>query len=190
MSEGFHVHGAHDHALEHASEMGHTDNFAGRIAVATAILSTAGAIFGYQGGATQNDALLLKNEAAIHKTEASNLWAYYQAKGQKQTINELAEQLPGVDHDAAKKQAERYAAEKKDIQVKAEAQEKAAREADAASEEAVHHHHRWAQAIVAIQVSIALAAITLLTRRRWLQLVSYGLGGIGCLVGVLAMLHI
>ena len=89
MSEGFHVHGAHDHVLEHAAETGHADSFAGRIAVMTAILSTAGAIFGYQGGATQNEALLAKNEAAIHKTEAANRWAYYQAKGQKQAIAEL-----------------------------------------------------------------------------------------------------
>ena len=41
MSEGFHVHGAHDHVLEHAAETGHADSFAGRIAVMTAILSTA-----------------------------------------------------------------------------------------------------------------------------------------------------
>ena len=167
MSEGFHVHGAHDHVLEHAAESGHADSFAGRIAVMTAILSTAGAIFGYQGGATQNAALLAKNEAAIHKTEAANRWAYYQAKGQKQAIAELTAQLPGTDQAAAKRDAQREA-----------------------SELAVHHHHRWAQAVVAIQVSIALAAITLLSRRRWLQGLSYGVGAVGGVLAVLAMLHI
>ncbi|MFX8441144.1 DUF4337 family protein, partial [Acinetobacter baumannii] len=59
-----------------------------------------------------------------------------------------------------------------------------------ASERAVHHHHRWAQAVVAMQVSIALAAITLLSRRRWLQVISYGVGGLGGVLAVLAMLHI
>lgn len=190
MSEGFHVHGAHDHALEHAAEIGHADSFSGRIAVMTAILSTAGAVFGYQGGATQNEALLLKNEAAIHKTEAANQWAYYQAKGQKQTIAELTAQLPGVDQAAAKREALRYGSEKEQIRQKAEAQERAARDADEASENAVHHHHRWAQAVVAVQVSIALAAITLLTRRRWLQVASYGVGAIGGVLAVLSMLHI
>ena len=65
-----------------------------------------------------------------------------------------------------------------------------AKEADEASERAVHHHHRWAQAVVAMQVSIALAAITLLSRRRWLQVISYGVGGLGGVLAVLAMLHI
>lgn len=183
------MHGAHDHVLEHAAEAGHADSFAGRIAVTTAILSTAGAVFGYQGGATQNEALLLKNEAAIHKTEAANQWAYYQAKGQKQAIAELTAQLPGVDQAAAKRETQRYAAEKEAIREKAEAQERAAREADAASEAAVHHHHRWAQAVVAVQVAIALAAITLLSRRRWLQVISYGVGTVGGLLAALAALH-
>ena len=78
MSGGhFHVHGPHDHAVEHAAHG--EDDFASRIAVMTAILSTVGALFSYQGGATQNDAMLHKNEAAIRKTEASNQWNYYQA---------------------------------------------------------------------------------------------------------------
>ena len=41
-----------------------------------------------------------------------------------------------------------------------------------------------------MQVSIALAAITLLSRRRWLQVISYGVGGLGGVLAVLAVLHI
>lgn len=156
----------------------------------TAILSTAGAVFGYQGGATQNKALLLKNEAAIHKTEAANQWAYYQAKGQKQAIAELTAQLPGVEQAVAKREAQRYGAEKEAIREMAEAQERAAKNADEASEAAVHYHHRWAQSVVAIQVAIALAAITLLSRRRWLQALSYGAGAVGGALAVLAILHL
>ena len=64
MSEDtFHVHGPHDHELEHAAHS--KDPFAGRIAVMTAIFATVGALFGYMSGATQNDALLYKNDAAI-----------------------------------------------------------------------------------------------------------------------------
>lgn len=124
MAEEFEVRGVHEHVLDHAAEHGGPDSFAGRIAVMTAILSTAGAIFGYQGGATQNEALLLKNEAAIHKTEASNQWAYYQAKSQKQAIAELAGQLPGVDHEAAKREAQRYGTEKEQIRQTAETHER------------------------------------------------------------------
>ena len=62
---GFHVHGPHDHELEHAGA--HGDTHAGGIAVITAIIATVGAIFAYQGGATQANAGLYKNNAAIKK---------------------------------------------------------------------------------------------------------------------------
>src|SRR4051794_36826941 len=100
----FHVHGPHDHAVEHAS---HADPFAGRIAVMTAIFATIGALFGYMAGATQNDALLFKNESAIRKTEASDQWNFYQAKSSKQNLAELGATLTAGD------QAERYRTEAK-----------------------------------------------------------------------------
>ena len=91
MSEaGFHVHGPHDHELEHAAQHGDRDSFTGSIAVMTAILATIGALFAYMGGATQANAGLYKNNAAIKKTEASNQWNYYQAKSSKQNLSELA----------------------------------------------------------------------------------------------------
>jgi hypothetical protein len=43
------------------------------------------------------------------------------------------------------------------------------------SEALQHQHHRWAQATTLIQVSIALAAITLLTKKRWLQKLTIGM---------------
>src|SRR5574343_772321 len=86
---GFHVHGPHDHEVEHVAQHG-GDSFTSRLAVLTAILSTVGAIFGYMGGHSQNAALLYKNEAAIQKTSASNQWNYYQAKSNKQNLAELS----------------------------------------------------------------------------------------------------
>ena len=68
MSEDFHVHGSHDHELEHASQLGENDRFVGRIAVTTALLATVGAVMACQGGATQANAGLYKNDAAIKKT--------------------------------------------------------------------------------------------------------------------------
>ncbi len=44
MSEhGFHVHGPHDHALEHAAH-NEPDSSSGQLAVVTAVLATVGAI--------------------------------------------------------------------------------------------------------------------------------------------------
>ena len=191
MSHDFHVHGPHDHQLEHAAQHGSTDQFSGRIAVLTAILATAGALMSYQGGATQANASLFKNNAAIKKTEASNQWNYYQAKSSKQNLSELGMQL--VD-DARKpvfeREAKRYDAEKAQIKLAAEKFEQASAEFNEKSEAQMHQHHRWAQATTALQIAIAMAAIALLTKKRWLEKAVFVMSGVGLAVGVLAYLHI
>ncbi len=195
MSEdGFHVHGPHDHALEHAAEHGahhEEEGMAGQLAVITAILATVGALFSYMGGATQANAGLYKNNAAIKKTEASDQWNFYQAKSSKQSMAELAAVLVSEDkREFYKKEAERYKTEKAGIQKDAQKLEAESKEWDEKSELQMHEHHRWAQATTVLQVSIALAAIALLTRRRWLEWGTVGLGGVGVVLGALAWFHV
>jgi Na+/glutamate symporter len=188
--DGFHVHGPHDHELEHAAHH-NPEGMAGQLAVMTAILATIGALFSYMGGATQANAGLYKNNAAIKKTEASNQWNYYQAKSSKQNLAELALTLVPDEKKAAFQQSvERYKKEKDDIKAEAEKLEAESKEWDHQSDEQMHQHHRWAQATTALQISIALAAIALLTKRRWLEWGTLGLGGAGIVVGVLAWFHI
>ena len=191
MSEGsFHVHGPHDHELEHAA---HADpqSMAGRLAVATAIIATVGALFAYMGGLKQVNASLFKNEAAIKKTEASNQWAFYQAKNNRQNISELAADLvPEARRTYYLDEAKRYKAEKGDIKNEAEKLEKESKAFDDKSEQEIHEHHRWAQATTALQIAIALAAIALLTKSRGLQKGVYVLSLIGVVIGVLAALHV
>lgn len=117
MSEDdFHVHGPHDHELEHATQHGAADSFTGRIALTTALLATVGALFSYQGGAMQANAGMAKNNAAIKKTEAANQWNYYQAKSGKQNLAELGMELaPNNKQDYYKQAIERYKEEKADI---------------------------------------------------------------------------
>jgi Na+/glutamate symporter len=185
---GFHVHGPHDHEVEHAAHGG--DSFSSKIAVTTAILATVGAVFGYMAGDTQNNAALFKNNSAIKKTEASNQWNYYQAKSNKQNLSELAMTLPGVDIEKYKAEVARYKGEKEGIKKDAEKLEAVSLDWDKKSDEQMHRHHRWAQAMTAEQIAISLAAITLLTRKKWLEYASYGLAGIGVALGLLAWLHI
>ncbi len=188
---GFHVHGPHDHELEHAAQHGSKDGFAGTIAVMTAILATIGALFSYMGGATQANAGLYKNNAAIKKTEASNQWNYYQAKSSKQNLAELAMALVPEDRKASyKDEVERYKKEKAEIKTGAEKLEAEAKAWDEKSDQQMHQHHRWAQATTALQISIALAAIALLTRHKWLEYGMFGVAGIGVVLGALAALHI
>lgn len=171
--EGFEVHGPERHAVEHHAQSG--DPLAARIAVVTAILSTAGAIASYEGGATQNDAMMYKNEAVLKRTEASDQWAFYQAKSNKQHLSELAAVIAPADKRAFYEgEAERYKKEKKDIQAKAEGLEAETKHFNELSEKAMHPHHKLAQATTMLQVAISLSAITVLTRRLWLLWVAGG----------------
>ena len=194
---GFHVHGPHDHEIEHAVQGGHhgdegNGSMLNRIAMFTAIIATVGAIFSYMGGATQANAGLYKNNAAIKKTEASNQWNYFQSKSTKQSLAEVSRDLTTVDGDKAKYMAkiERYEKEKNEIKLAAEKLELDATTWDKQSDEQMHQHHRWAQATTILQIAIALAAIALLTKRKWVEYAMFVMAGGGAVVGVLAALHI
>jgi lipopolysaccharide export LptBFGC system permease protein LptF len=187
---GFHVHGPHDHELEHAAQGGHGDGHTSSIAMFTAIIATVGALFGYMGGATQANAGLYKNNAAIKKTEASNQWNYYQAKSSKQNLSELAMELTPAKKEFYQEEIKRYKAEKAEIKAAAEKLEAESKHWDEQSDEQIHLHHRWAQATTVLQVAIAMAAIALLSRKKWLEYVMYAAGSIGVVVGGLAAFHI
>jgi len=187
---GFHVHGPHDHELEHAAQH-EPAGIAGKLAVLTAIIATVGAMFAYMGGATQADAGLFKNDAAIKKTEASNQWNYYQAKSSKQNLAELALELaPESRREFYQQEIERYQGEKAEIKQAAEKLEAEAKEWDRRSGDQMHQHHRWAQATTALQIAIAMAAIALLTRKKGIEVLVYVMSLVGIVLGTLAWLHI
>jgi hypothetical protein len=158
--------------------------FLKRIALTTAILAAIAAIASLQAGATVNEALVLKTESTRLQAEASDQWAYYQAKGIKAAVAEAsgsswaATGKPAPPQYAATQK--RYLDEQKEIQEKAHEKEK---ERDARSAEAdhlLHRHHGFANAVALLQVSIALGAVAALTKSRlvWLGSMAVGLGGI------------
>jgi hypothetical protein len=153
------------------------------IALTTALFAALGAIAALQAGGTVNEALVLKEEAAVLQGDASDQWAYYQAKGIKGGVQEAARtawlaagKTPPEQYE---QEAKRYANEQKDI---ADEAHKYEHERDAKSAEAdrlLALHHRFANAVALIQVSIALSAVAALTRQRWIWVGSaaIGLGG-------------
>jgi hypothetical protein len=158
-------------------------SFLRTIALTTAILAAFAAVASLQAGGSANEALVLKTEATRLQAEASDQWAYYQAKGIKSAVAE-AEAAP---YAAAGKpvpaelteRMRRYQGEQEDIKTKAEQKE---HERDARSTEAdhlMHRHHGFANAVALFQVSIALGALAALTRSRPLWLGSLGLGAVG-----------
>jgi hypothetical protein len=176
---GVHVHGPHDHEVEHQA---HQSGLGQRIAIFTAILATIGAVVSFLGGHTQNEALYYKNSAVLKKTEASNQWNYYQAKSMKQNLAEFA---AGLATDPAKvekylAEAKRYSDEKKDIQKEAEKLEKESAAFSTRAEKALHPHEMLAISMTLLQIAIALASITVLTKKDWLL---WG-AGLAALAGV------
>ena len=162
-----------------------------QVAIFTAVLATVGAIVSFFGGDTQNKALLFKNEAVLERAEASDQWNFYQAKSSKQNLAELGATLATGDQQARYvKEVERYKKEKEEIMPEAKKLEQQSKEAEEKSEASMHVHHRWAQALTLIQISIALAAITILTRNKGLQYVAYGAAAVSIAIGGLALAHV
>src|SRR5258706_10301318 len=110
--KGIHVHGPHDHAVEHAAKMG---GLGQQVAIFTAVLATVGAIVSFFGGDTQNNAIIFKNDAVLERAEASDQWNFYQAKSMKQNLAEMAAALATDPKTGEfyKGEAKRYAAAKK-----------------------------------------------------------------------------
>ena len=128
-----HVHGPHDHAVEHE---GHKAGLGQQIAIFTAILATVGAVVSFFGGDTQNNAMLFKNEAVLERAEASDQWNYYQAKSLKQNLAETAAALATDPKKAEfyQGEAKRYATEKKEVEAEARKHDKAYKEWNEKSE--------------------------------------------------------
>ena len=153
------------------------------IALTTTLLAAVAAISSLQAGATANEALVLKTEATRLQAEASDQWAFYQAKGIKSAVAQASEatwQAVGRPVPAElEANVIRYGKEQEEIKKVAEEKE---RERDAKSSEAdtlLRRHHVFANAVALFQVSIALGALAALTRVRAVWYGSLGLGVIG-----------
>lgn len=173
MSEdGFHVHGAHDHAVEH--EAAHGVSLAQWVAILSAIFSCLAAFISYQSGAKQNEAIILKDEAIIKTTQASDAWAFLQSKKTKVHLMEVAMAATNDQKkiDGFKKEMVRYEQDQPAIQANAEKISQEAAKANIAGDNLIRPHEKLAQSMMLLQIAISLASITALTRKRWLLGVS------------------
>jgi hypothetical protein len=129
------------------------------------------------------------NQAILEQSQATDQWAYFQAKSTKQHIYEADKsvvaalaKLQGIDParldeqlKAFQQEADRYKGEKAAI-------EKAAKEKEAHSKHEFDKHHDFALGVAAFQVGIVLASISILVRSRWLYIGSLVAGGVGVIL--------
>ena len=161
------------------------------IALTTALLAALAALASLQAGGTVNEALALKTAATRLQAEASDQWAYYQAKGIKAAVQEgvrASWEAAGKEAPAglAEKVA-RYEKEQEAIKDKATELEKERDAKEAESEHLMHRHHKYALAVALFQVSIALGAVAALTRFKlvWVASLALGVGGLASLATLL-----
>jgi hypothetical protein len=144
-----------------------------RVALTAALLAVFAAIASLYAGHHANEALL-------EQIQASDQWAYYQAKSIKSMLlKSKTDLLKSLDKPVdAKDEAklEDYAHELKEIQDKA-------KESEQSSHNNFARHVELAKSVTAFQIAIALCAIAALTKRRWLWYTSIvtGFGGLALL---------
>jgi hypothetical protein len=192
MPEGPEVETERLHEAIHQELEKEESGFLRTIALTTALLAALAAVAALRAGATVNEALVLKTEATRLQAEASDQWAYYQAKGVKSAVQEAIraswEAAGKPAPEGAAEKTRRYVEEQEAIAEKAKEKEK---ERDARSGEAdhlLHAHHRFANAVAFFQVAIALGAVAALTRHRLVWIGSLGVGAAGIAVAVWALL--
>ena len=174
--------------MAEAPEIPEANNpFEKRVAVTIAILAVVLAVVGNKGDNAKTDAIIKTNEA-------SNQWAYYQAKGIKGSIASAEQELltllapsQPAAADLVKKaeqlkaKAEEYKTEQKEIKAHAE---EAAKDAERGSK----INDRCDQGSLALQIAIVIASVSILARSHAFWIASILLGLVGIVIGTLAFL--
>jgi hypothetical protein len=163
----------HESIQEEAEKAGEKWIF--MVALSTAIIAVFAALCSLMAGHHANEAL-------IEQIQASDQWAYYQAKGIKAAVlASKIETLQALGKQTSTKDEEKinsYKKEQKEIEEKASEKEKS-------SSTHLTSHNLLARAVTVFQIAIAVSAISVLTRRKWLW---YGSGVLG-LMGLIFLLQ-
>ena len=153
-----------------------------RVAVTAAVLAVLASLSALQAERTAAESIFRKNEAVLAQSQASDEWAYRQAKSIKLHLQELA---PGGPGDVTAQRAEITASEER------------AREAEARRDEANHEatelfeqHHRFAVGTSLLQIAIVLETVAAVLGRRSLWYGGMALGALGALALVNGFLGI
>jgi hypothetical protein len=167
MAEGIEIPEGHQEHLEHAAHEG--GGLVRWIAIFTALISTVGAVIGHEAEEIANSAILLKNEAALKKTDAADQWNYYQAVSTKGHLMELAMSLvPADQRPPFADKIKKYEAQKTDVKKAADGLEAQSAKANAESAALATPRGNYMYALALLQVAISVVSVTVLTRQRWL----------------------
>jgi FtsZ-binding cell division protein ZapB len=115
------------------------------------------------------------NEAMINQIQASDKWAYFQAKGIKSSLLEARIEMGVHDEKKIENLKEKMAEYKKE---QAEIKEEADK-LEVESKHNLHRHEFWAGAVTFFQIAIALSAISIVVKKKIIWKVSLAIGSVG-----------
>src|SRR5262245_19000373 len=172
----------------HADHGDHGNPANKKIALLIAVLALVLAFSETLGKSAQTAALSLN-------IEASNLWAFFQAKTIRQTVIRTAAEQAAISPKGAEKQieawkktADRYQSEPETNEGRKELAERA-KAAEAKRDRALAAYHHYEVASAAVQIAIVLASAAIITGALALVWIGVGLGVVGlvfCGIGFFA----
>ena len=147
-----------EHLHEQMEEMAHEGGFNMKVALSSALVAVLAAICALFAGAKANEAMLTQ-------LKGSDQWAFYQAKSIKSSIlGSKIDTLKALGKKTDEKDVEKAEEYKKQMEeIKGEA-DKLSKE----SSDLLAQHELLAKGVTLFQVAIALSAIAVLTKRRFL----------------------
>jgi Na+-translocating ferredoxin:NAD+ oxidoreductase RnfD subunit len=172
----------HEQSNEHAHhvmhESGGKEKWVVYVALTTAIFAVLAAITGLIAGDHADEAMLAQ-------IRASDKWAHYQAKGIKADVLSASNtMLISLGKPADTAAVNKIKEEKKDQQDIMKEATKLQKESD----EHVARHKTMAQGVTMFQIAISIGAISIITKKRILWLISIGFAAIGVVFLILGLL--
>jgi len=198
--------GTEEH-LEHAEHAQHPvhDPFFRQVAMTMAIVAAVLACVTMLSHREHTETLRLQSEASIYQTKASDKWAHYQAKKNREYQYEIAEEmLPYLVHtdkgptskDSSgasfknenwNQKIARYKEETAEIRKDAEKDEKDAGESQEQSHRAHDRADRYDLGELGVELALVLCSLAVLTKRPRFWHVGIGFGILGAGVAASAL---
>jgi hypothetical protein len=159
-------------------EAEHGGRWVARVAVSSALLAVTAAISALMAGHHANEAML-------EQMQATDDWAFFQAKGIKASVTESKDEMLAAlgKPVSVEEQAKigKYSDEQKEIEDKGH-------ELEESSAAHMGHHNQLARAVTIFQIAIAMGAIAVLAKKPPLWWISLGLGAGGLYFLIIGLL--
>jgi hypothetical protein len=165
-----------EHAEEAARER---DPFLATVSITIALLAVVTAVTNSLEQLETAAAITDSSRAVLAQNQASDQWAFYQAKSVKKHIYALAADEGFPNADKYKKTAAKEVSDGEEVTKKAKEFEAKRDELNEHVEKHEQRHHRLSAGATLLEMGIAICTIAIITRKRvwWLASVALGVTG-------------